>query len=443
VIPNLSGTLATGQGGEADGGQIDEMVFFGRLEERKGLRVLFEALSLARDSLGGLRRVTLLGRDTIDSSSSASLSHLASASFENLGLDNSVELSLLTNYSRSQAIDYLSQSGRITVIPSLVDNSPNTVLECLAAGVRFIVADTGGAPELIRAEDHDILFKPTASHLARKLTAVLERGFLKTSRPSASVGNSQANWLGLHLWMLKTATAALPQTEPLDITICITHFERPALLRQLLDSIQKQNYSQSKISVVLVDDGSSAVYHAELAAIEDQYFRMSPCWTLVRTANVYLGEARNTAVHHALTPWLLFMDDDDVLKPSALRDLSEAAQRSSVDGLSTFLHEFAGDEVPHLAARDQRMYWFLGNSRSVGLFRNSFGSGNIFIKRSVFDAVGGFSTFREVGAEDWEFWTKVSLQGFKMQVLPQAVVWTRSEASRKSMVGAIVPAGIS
>ena len=47
-------------------------------------------------------------------------------------------------------------------MPSLQENSPNTVYECLEQGIPFIASNVGGVPELIAPDDHArVLFEPT------------------------------------------------------------------------------------------------------------------------------------------------------------------------------------------------------------------------------------------------------------------------------------------
>ena len=41
---------------------------------------------------------------------------------------------------------------RLVVLPSLIENAPYTMHECLIAGVPFVATNVGGAEELIVAE---------------------------------------------------------------------------------------------------------------------------------------------------------------------------------------------------------------------------------------------------------------------------------------------------
>jgi hypothetical protein len=59
-------------------------------------------------------------------------------------------------------------------MPSLQENSPNTVYECLERRVPFIASNVGGVPELITPSDYGrVLFEPTAEALEAALRTVL------------------------------------------------------------------------------------------------------------------------------------------------------------------------------------------------------------------------------------------------------------------------------
>jgi hypothetical protein len=47
------------------------------------------------------------------------------------------------------------------------------------------------------------------------------------------------------------------------------------------------------------------------------------------------------------------------------------------------------------------------------------------VKRKVYLALGGMTEDTNVGAEDWEFFARASLAGYKVEVIPEALVWYR------------------
>ena len=113
---------------------LTELVFFGRLEERKGVRLFATALNLlGPETLQGMA-VTFLGRE-------ASFTHDQVVGFispkvrERLG-----SLSLFGNLDQGRARAYLREPGRLALIPSYVDNSPGVVYECIEDGVPFFAS---------------------------------------------------------------------------------------------------------------------------------------------------------------------------------------------------------------------------------------------------------------------------------------------------------------
>ncbi len=61
----------------------------------------------------------------------------------------SVPWHIVSSKYSAAAVEYLRGHGRLAVISSLVDNFPNTVLECVGAGVPLLATNVGGIPEII------------------------------------------------------------------------------------------------------------------------------------------------------------------------------------------------------------------------------------------------------------------------------------------------------
>ncbi|KWU44404.1 Proteophosphoglycan ppg4 [Rhodotorula sp. JG-1b] len=456
---------------------ITELVFFGRLEERKGTRMLVHALEdLYADPataarMAGIQKITFLGRDQPDTRTRSQMSHLIAGGLDGIkahGANATFEYQFLTTLDRDAALAYLQPPHRLALLPSLADNSPSTVLECIAYGIRFVTSNVGGIPELVHPDDRaQVIVSPLAKTFAKDLVKVMDRLATSPWKPVRAAPETQTaakDWIQFHHWLVETAPPPPPpppstanvapprrrwRGQPL-VSVCITHFERSHLLPQLLDSLLLQ--TETDFEVILIDDGSPTEQtRIALDELDSRYFRGGGDtrirdWTFLRTDNAYLGEARNRAARRARGDWLLFLDDDDVLKPHALETLLRVARKTGASALSTWLDEFASDadplaekytngtiELPH-----RRTYWFLGQELSAGLVANSFGSGNIFVTHEAFARVGGFSTYRDVGGEDWEFWTKLALTigtgaEEKHLVVPEELIFARSDPARDSM----------
>lgn len=156
---------------------IDEIVFFGRIERRKGVWLFCEVLDRLKYELAG-KKVSFLGKFTSEDGESTGFTLLRrSAQWP-------FAPSLLYNYDRDQALAYLKGGNRLAVMPSREDNSPCVILECLIEGIPFIASSGSGGQELISDANHaNCLFEPTADGLTAKLSRVLAEGAV-TGQPS-------------------------------------------------------------------------------------------------------------------------------------------------------------------------------------------------------------------------------------------------------------------
>jgi glycosyltransferase involved in cell wall biosynthesis len=186
--------------------RIDEIVFFGRLETRKGLWMFCRALDQLAGELRG-RLVTFLGKPTDEHGVSTAveiLRHAAAWPFQ---------VRMLTNFDREQALNYLRTGNRLAVIASAEDNSPSAILECLAEGIPFIACHGSGGEELLAPESRDqILCAPNVRSLRAKMREALESG-MRTGRRSFTQPELDERF---HAWLkgLLQARKAPPAVKP-------------------------------------------------------------------------------------------------------------------------------------------------------------------------------------------------------------------------------------
>ncbi|MBN8872120.1 MAG: glycosyltransferase [Rhodospirillales bacterium] len=207
------------------------------------------------------------------------------------------------------------------------------------------------------------------------------------------------------------------------VTVCVPHFNRIRLLRQAIESVQRQDYPN--LELVVVDDASDDP--TTVQGLDAMAASLAACGgRLVRHAtNQYLGAARNTAVRHARGEYVLFLDDDDYAKPDQVSTLVRVARHTGADIVTSLFDRLPGDEPP---TPDQPVLdrWLpLGNAPSLGVFTNLFGPATALIRTSAFASLGGFSTARGIGSEDWELFARATLSGMTLQLVPRALFWYR------------------
>ncbi len=405
--------------------RLREVVFFGRLEKRKGLELFcgaLDRLAQGKETPGAAFTVTFLGK-------SGDMERVSGKDFVMQRAPAwPWNVEMISDFDHRQAIAYLREPGRLAVIPSLTDNSPFTVLECLGHGISVIACDVGGIAELIAADDRQrVCFEPKDEALARRLTDLARTGL----RPAAQAVSSRATcegWIDWHGTVrIAPSTRQTPGSSP-RVSVCLLHFNRPNYLRHAIDSLRCQDYDN--FEVVLVDDGSTDPAALQfLDSLETEFHTRS--WKLLREKNRFRGAARNSAAQVASGEYLLFMDDDNCAMPHEISTFVKAATNSGADVLTCCMETFAGDGAPVPSGAGRR-WLFLGGCAPVGLFRNCFGDTNALFRTSVFRALGGFGEEYGIGHEDWELLARAVVAGYRLEVVPEALFWYRqSEVGRE------------
>ena len=177
---------------------IRRIVFFGRLEERKGLRLFLQTMTALQSQLSAAGvDVAFLGRSVM-------IGGMSSVDFiKQAATDWATPYQTHTDKGQEEALDFLAEPGTLTVIASPADNSPCTVYECLLSQLPFIAARTGGIPELIAEADHPgTLFDANLKDLSRLVLEKLDGNLTKPAPAVSQVDNIQ-RWLTQHEGLLR------------------------------------------------------------------------------------------------------------------------------------------------------------------------------------------------------------------------------------------------
>jgi GT2 family glycosyltransferase len=399
---------------ERNGRGPREIVFFGRLEDRKGIELFVEALNALDPALLAGRKVTFLGRaDTWSPKRVRNRLEPAVVA--------AAEIEFITDLAQREALAHLERSAVLAVMPSLTDNSPCVIYECMERGISFITSDAGGGPELIRQRDKAaVLYAPDPRELADRLKSLLA-GLEPTpvAQPSFTAEDLHEGWSAA--LAPSTSQRAVPAGDPL-VSVVITHYERPRLVTLTLEALRGQDYKN--IEVILVDDGSSSPEAMQtLSALESSQWPWP--FQVIRQENRYLGAARNAGWRAAEGALVSFLDDDDLPYPEFIRTLVTAYLSSGADVVTCgmrFFREAQG--LPRPEARD--VTWlYLGEPLELGLIHNQYGGACSLWRRSVLESAGGFHELHGVTYEDWELFARASLGGASIVSVPDPLVWYR------------------
>lgn len=119
------------------------VMFAGRLEERKGIHQLIDAIPLVLEQTKNVRFV-IVGRDM--KVGRRSVSETVKRRLEATGTSQYVQF---INHVPLSEMPALYRSADICVVPSLYENAPYTVLEAMACGRPVVATSAGGTPEYI------------------------------------------------------------------------------------------------------------------------------------------------------------------------------------------------------------------------------------------------------------------------------------------------------
>jgi glycosyltransferase involved in cell wall biosynthesis len=165
---------------------------------------------------------------------------------------------------------------------------------------------------------------------------------------------------------------------------------------------------------LIVNDGST---DPESLAVLDEYRQCDPRIRVIdHDANRGQSAARNTAFKAARTPYVVQLDSDDLLEPTAVEKwlwlLESYPEFAFVNGYSV---GFEGKEF----------LWPHGfHDGSASLEENQIDNKSM-IRKAVHQAVGGYDETIREGVEDWDFWLRCANHGYWGETIPEYLVWYR------------------
>lgn len=194
-------------------------------------------------------------------------------------------------------------------------------------------------------------------------------------------------------------------------------FNRPEELDELLSSLEGQTLRD--FEVIVVEDGSSTrcddVVERHAGTLDVHYFYKD---------NGGPGPARNYGASKASGEYLLILDSDCVVPATYLESVEKELQQSPADA-------FGGPDRAHESFTDVQkainysMTSFFttggirgGRHKMDKFYPRSF---NMGVRKSLYDALGGFSEMRY--GEDIDFSTRIFESGASCRLFPDAWVW--------------------
>jgi glycosyltransferase involved in cell wall biosynthesis len=207
------------------------------------------------------------------------------------------------------------------------------------------------------------------------------------------------------------------------VTVCVSLHQYADYIVECLESVRAQTLDD--VSLIVVDDhsrdGGERRVHEWLKAHGG---RFASAELLRHERNLGLAPARNTAIGRARSPYVFVLDADNGLYPRALERLYAVVEETGAPFAYSILERF-GDEQGLLCCED----W----SRER-LAQGNYIDAMALLRRSTWEAVGGYRQMRFSGWEDYDFWCRCAEAGLDGRALPEILCRYRvhSRSMRRS-----------
>ncbi|HEY8290082.1 MAG TPA: glycosyltransferase family A protein, partial [Acetobacteraceae bacterium] len=185
------------------------------------------------------------------------------------------------------------------------------------------------------------------------------------------------------------------------VSVIIPAYNAATHIKRAVDSALAQTHPP--LEILVVDDGSKDRTAEVVAALP------APV-RLIRKPNGGPATARNLGASQASGDWLALLDADDWWFPDKLKSQLAFGVDAGV-GMVHCLPDHRNDQVPdrltfaHLWARN----WIINSS--------------VLIRRTAFDALGGFNEAKElISVEDYNLWIRAAASAWRIVTCPEVLV---------------------
>ena len=199
------------------------------------------------------------------------------------------------------------------------------------------------------------------------------------------------------------APVAKPNRNPLTFSIIIPALNEENVIGRCLDSIARLTFPHRNFEVIIVDNGSSD----RTCEIAESYRGAMQITVLIRP-KISISALRNAGASASSGEFLIFLDSDMRVPTDWLRN-AEALFASSKTGILGGFYD-----APENSSWVGRV-WFKRKAKTVNLSPSYVPSGNLMVRRSQFDAIGGFDESLRT-SEDCDFCCRACALGLNLAI---------------------------
>ena len=391
-------------------GEPLRLVTVSRIEPKKGLTYLAEAIALMRDRDIPVEWHLIGGVD--DSDASRAYARELDDRIQALDLGRIVHLE---GRLSEKAINAYFRNAHLFVAPFVEtatgdkDGIPTALLEAMSSGLPVVGTDAGSIREVIDADrDGLIVAQRDPRALADAIAALaadpdrqaaLGREAARTVRARF---DAAAGELVFHerVRQILPSGAAAPRPSP-RVSVVLIFLDAERFLADAIDSVFLQSYDDWEL--LLVDDGSRDGSSALARGLATRHPGKVRYLEHPDHRNLGMSPSRNLGIQNAAGEFVAFLDADDVWSPVKLAQqvaiLDAHPEAGMVFGRAEYWHGWTGsaadrarDEVPQLGIEADRVH--PPPTLSVRLHPLGLGTApcpsDLLVRRDVLTRVGGF-----------------------------------------------------
>ncbi|MHB9029582.1 MAG: glycosyltransferase family 2 protein [Candidatus Latescibacterota bacterium] len=216
-----------------------------------------------------------------------------------------------------------------------------------------------------------------------------------------------------------------------DISVVMCTYNRAGMLRNALASlIGLETNGKFTFEIIVVDDASTDI----TSAVVSELRAGSPVPVrYIRAEGRGVARARNSGIAAASGEWIAFFDDDQLAAPDWLESLRAFAERTGAPCVGGAVRLAIPDEVRRALPAVCR--GLLGETTGRDKPsrcdpRNTLGTGNLMLHRSVFNTVGVFDETLVTGGSDLDLFRRILSKGIAAWYTPDAAIYHMIPPSR-------------
>ena len=415
-----------------------EIIFFGRFEERKGIKEFIDAIRHLNNILpnfSGEFEITFVGK---------------SSTFTKEQIQDKLpgfKCKFFTFSRRDEAIKYLVDNARLVVLPSKLDNFPNTVIECMLAKIPFITSRTGGIPEILGVESklysaisYDISNKDNLSTLIGNyleytndyINELINSGYKRVTEVTNPI--DILKWYDEKL--LENLVSSNVSSNPgVTIIIPTMNYTTKKYLETTIKSLLDQTYKN--ISILVKDSSTDPKALMVFNYLKDKYRNI----LFIQKSDTSIGNALNQSLPYVNTKYLIEVDADNIAKPKMVEIFVKAMEnRNDIAALSSYNTFFQDEDeeeilklIKHEKADFHSNYFYkpIGICLPLLFFQNTQGDANSIFRTDVLKSIGGWPE-ESCNCQDWRIWIKLLAYGYEVDVIRESLYYYRNRPDADS-----------